>query len=763
MEADAEPAPSRAYPTGAEQFGMRLSRWREVRGLTLRDLAELTGNVVTKSAIARIEKGTTPPSITAARLLDEVLGAQGTLDILAGPARAEPFLHLPTGPAYFVGRQSELAQLTKLARAHPPTGAAPAVLFIGGPPGVGKTALALRWANAMQDVFDLVLYSALGGYAAGSPTSRTDIFEDLLRGLGVGSDAMPSSVPQRGSLVRDHLRRRGQRVLIVLDNARDSAQVQPLLPVLSGTTVLVTSRSQLSGLVLDFHAKAMALTTMEDADAIALASELIADERVDDEPDAVAQLIDLCGSLPLAVLVAAERVAADPGTSIREHVEALSDLGRRLYLLDIHEDDDSTGVRAAFRWSHETLPPAVARMFCLLSLHPGPRFCVRAAAALAGVGRDDGELLLDQLSQAHLVDQVSAEHFRFHDLLRVYAGEEAASLPEAERRDAQQRLARWFLHAVNASAWALTPTRDHHVRLPHPPDALAPPEFRSSDEAFRWCNGELPNILPIVRLALGHGLFFEAWRTAVELFDFFVRGRRSAVWIDTFEIAVDSARAAGKPAWLTEAQEKLAEGYLRRGDLDLAYRLDLDVAESTAALGPSRTRGFALLGLGGNAHLKADYEEARRLTREAADTFVAAGSWFGEATASTQLGDAYRALGDKDAALRHGRRALELFTGERDRHGGAIALLLLARVCHQFGDLTAALDYCGRACSAFHGTGDSWGQADALGVQGQVQADLGDPESARDSLREALVLVESHDEQKTARLLADLAALPRRP
>lgn len=773
-----------SYPTAAEQFAQRLVQLQKMRGdVSVRDLEELTdliaqererearrlglslddGDVleikgVSKSVIARLRKGKTGPSMRAANLLDEALQARGTLEILGSPARGEPFLHLPTGPSHFVGRGQDQLQLTTLAEARPASDAAPAVLVLEGPPGVGKTALALRWANSMQRLFDVVLYASLAGYAPGFPTRHTEILAEILRGLGVEDARMPTSAGSREALVRDQLQRRGQRVLVVLDNARDSHQVQPLLPHLPGATVLVTSRSQMSGLVLDNGAQTMRLDMMEDADAVELATAIIEDERATLEPDAVAQLVDLCGSLPLAVIVAAERVAVDPDTSIAQHAEALAARGRRLQLLDIDEDDTTIGVRAAFSWSYATLPPAVARMFRLLSAHPGAQFSVRAAAALAGVSPAEGALLVDQLWQAHLVEQVRGNYYRFHDLLREYAAAEAANLPERERRDGVQRLVLWFLHSVNASSWALTPMRDHHVRLPAPPPLLTPQEFTNFDQALSWCTRELPNVLPIARLGMDSEMFYEVWRLCVDLFDF-LYSRPADVWISCFQIAVDAANASSDNVRIAEAHEKLAAGHRRRGEVDQAHQLAVRAVELCADRGPSRTLGFAMLGLGHDAHIDGNHGEALTLTGQAVDIFVAAGSWVGEATARMALGSVCRALGEKDPALEHGERALALFTAAHDSHGTAVALLPLARTSLRFGDAEHALRCCDESYDIFRATGDIGGQADAVGAKGLVLAELGDQTAAITCLREALRLVEGRDERKAAMLLADLATV----
>ncbi len=775
-----------SYPSAAEQYGQRLFELRTRRGLRVRDLEDrtrdivdariaelrvrpetadltpaelddLAGKPVSKSAISRIEKGK-PPSVDASPLLDEALGAGGTLEILAGPARAEPSGHLPVSPPYFVGRESELEQLSRLS-SQPPDPELPAVIVLGGLPGVGKSALALHWAHGMYARFDLVLYAPLGGYTSGNPATHAEILADLLRGLGIERDEVPASEYQREAVLREHLRRREQQVLVLLDNARDSQQVVGVLGNLAGTTVVVTSRTELSGLVINHAARTIRLDTLTDNEACALAADIIADERVDAEPEALAQLVDMCASLPLAILVAAERIAADPDISIGEHVAALTDVERRLQLLDI---DESAGVRGAFEWSYRTLRAETGRMFRLLSLYPRPWVTAQAAAALAGVTVDKGLRLLDDLAQAHLLHQVTADNFHFHDLLRAYAAEQAELQPEAERRDAIVRLVAWFHHTANAASWALTPMRDHHVHLPATPQNVTPLAFGSFTAAFAWCSVELSSLPAVARLGIDHGLFFETWRMTIDLFDYLVHSRPTELWITLMELAVEAAEKDGDTARLAEAQEKLAEGYRRGGRLDDAYDLDVRAVCTASPHGPSRTLGFALLGLGNTAHTAGDLTEAFVLTRNALDTFIAARTRIGEAMGHIALGSVYRDLALHDLAIEHGERAVEMFAAVDDRHGVAVALLPLARTYLSSGNLMRALCACVDAQAAYAATADRWGRADALGGKAHVLDRLGDAQAAVECLREAVPLLRGHDDEKADTFAAYLADLETR-
>ncbi|WP_228709225.1 tetratricopeptide repeat protein [Amycolatopsis keratiniphila] len=734
-KARAEPRP---VSTAASTFGRALRQRRQACGLALRELQKLA--YVDKSLISRVERGLTPPSAEFAEACDRALGAGGTLIVLAEAARAEPYVHLPPPPDHFVGREEHLALLdekvfTETAK----------VVFVAGPPGVGKTALVLNWANRRQEEFDCVLWSDLRGYAAGSPAQPADILDDLLRCVGVRPDRVPAEEHMRLALLRGLLR--GQRTLVVLDNALDSPQVRPVLPGTPDTTVLITSRRRLSGLVVGSGAVQVSLEPLRELEATRLMADLIGDERAAGDPEGVGRLVRLCAALPLAVNIAAERVAGHPHQSVGDLARELVAEGRRLELLAV--DDDTVGVRAAFSWSYRALEADTARMFRLLGLHPGPRFTAGAAAALAGLPGHDARRLLDRLVQAHLVQQVGAQYYRFHDLIRVYAAEEAnAERLEDERQTAVSRLTHWYLYAANAASWTLTPARDHHIDLGPAPEGVEPLRFATFDEAYIWCASEMPSITGVARLALDHGLYEVGWRLPVELFDYHLLGRPWQTWISSHEVAIESAKAGGDLGGLAWSAINLAEAHRRRGDLDRARDLFGQAVEISEEIGENPSLGWALVGLGNIAHEREDYAEAVRLAEQSVEVNARIGYQLGEATARVHLGRAYRDLGERDLALDHGLRAFDAYAKDADQHGMGFALVPLARTCRRFGDLDQALGYCEQALTAYRNCGDVWGQADALDERGCALAAQGHTDDAMAVWRDALQLVMDLDDRK---------------
>ncbi|MFC0434752.1 helix-turn-helix domain-containing protein [Kutzneria buriramensis] len=758
LGADARAArPSAGGPdqAAANDFGAAVTRKRAERGWTKQRLADEAH--VARSTISRLEAGLKVPSEDIAAALDRALGTNGGLVSLGKQARAEP--HSLPSPLLFVGRTADLARLDDLVdgltAAAPPT-----VALIAGPPGVGKTALALRWANDVKGRFDTVLWSDLRGYSGDDGLrDAADILEDLLRGLDIPAGRMPTSAEARLALLRQRLRGRQHRVLIVLDNARNLAQLKPVLPGTPGTIVVITSRRRIYGLALDALPIHIPLARMDDADGARLLAALIGEDRVRAEPDAVERMVNLCAALPLALRIAGTRVAADPGTSIAEHAAALADRGR-LHLLE--GDDRAIGVRAAFSWSYKALPPADARMFRLLGLHPGPRFSGGSAAASAGLAPGDAAALLDHLVGAHLVREIDGQHYSLHDLLRVYAAQEIAAPEwEQERAAATSRLVQWYLHGLNAAGWAITPTRDHHVHLDPPPADVRPPRFDSATGALAWCESECENIAPIVQLAYDHGMLFEAWRMTMDAFEYFFHARPWQTWQVSTEIALRAAQDVGDPSRIAEAAQKLADLHRRQERYDPADELDRLAVRVLEPLRPHPRLGWSLVGLGGSAHALARYDEAVDLIEQALAAHLESDTRIGELHARVQLCRAYRSIGDHKRALDEGIRALEAFRADDDLHGMAFALVPLARAHRAAGDDEQAMACWEQAAVTYRAAGDRWGEADAVGEMGLLLADRDDVAAARELLADARRMMEPLDDAKAAQLGAALDRLAR--
>ncbi|WP_432992234.1 BTAD domain-containing putative transcriptional regulator [Dactylosporangium sp. CA-233914] len=303
------------------------------------------------------------------------------LDLAAPPADARPTAvpaQLPLAVRGFTGRQDEIARFGTLLDA-----AALVICAITGPPGVGKTSLAVHWAHAVAARFpDGQLYASLRGFDPGGPaTDPAETQRGFLVALGVAAERLPGDPNELATLLRSTLA--GKRVLIILDNARDAAQVRPLLPGTPGCLVLVTSRDRLTPLVAAEGAHPFALDLLSAGEARELLARRLGTDRVTAEPDAVEEIIARCARLPLALAVAAAHAATRPGSPLAVQAAQLRDTAGALEALD--GGDAATQVRAVFSWSYRALSPAAARLFRLLGLHPGPDCTAPGAASLAGL------------------------------------------------------------------------------------------------------------------------------------------------------------------------------------------------------------------------------------------------------------------------------------------------------------------------------------------------------------------------------------------
>ncbi|MFF3174753.1 BTAD domain-containing putative transcriptional regulator [Streptomyces sp. NPDC057900] len=422
----------------------------------------------------------------------------------------------------FTGRRSEVAALLDLLPAGDTSAAAAEVIAVGGMPGVGKTALAVHAAHRMAHRFPGgQLFLNLRGFdhrvTATDPGTALRV---LLESLGVPPARIPAGPEARARLYRGVLSDR--RVLVLLDNARDADQVRPLLPGTPGSLVLVTSRCRLAGLVADEGAHPLTLEPLSDSDARELLTRRLGRGRTSAEVPAVQEIVTRCGRLPLALAVTAANAALNPTFPL---AAIAADLDRSHRSLDAFGAvDDTHGVRAVFSWSYRTLSRSGARMFRLLSLHPGPDISLLAAASLAGTGARHARLLTSELTRGCLLTEHAPGRFTLHGLLRRYAAElvDEHETPR-ERSAARLRSLGHYLHsAAAARAHCGTP---FEPPLPGAEPGTAVAEFADRRQALEWLAREHAVLPELVRQAAAEGHLLYARQLARCLDGFFLRQR----------------------------------------------------------------------------------------------------------------------------------------------------------------------------------------------------------------------------------------------
>ncbi|MFD6495323.1 BTAD domain-containing putative transcriptional regulator [Streptomyces sp. NPDC060188] len=646
---------------------------------------------------------------------------------------------LPADLALFTGREAELGLVEALLPAadHPDKAV---IGLVNGMAGAGKTTLAVHWAHRVAHRFpDGSLYVNLRGYTqGGSVMHPSEALETFLVALGVAPQAVPEGLDAQAALYRSVLARR--RVLIVLDNARDTEQIRPLLPGTPGCLVIVTSRSRLTGLVAGHGAHPLTLGALTGDEARAMLTRRIGRARVEAEPQATDAIVELCARLPLALAIVAARAAHHPGFRL---ADIAAELRENHGSLDAFTGGDArTDVRAVFSWSYHALPRQAAELFRRLSLHPGPDIGTAAAAALAAEPARTVRARLSELTGASLLGEHAPGRYAFHDLLRAYAGELADAEDGAERRAAALlRLHDHYLHTTHNASATIGPLRET-LPLPSSTTDSGPLRFTGRKQAMNWLRAERHVLRAVVEQAAALGHEDHAWRTAVGLDLYF---DRLGFWHDLMEInsaALRAARAVGDRTGEAHALRGLGFFHTRfahsaEARRDLGRALELFRAEGDA-FGEARTRrclAYQANGEGRFAVSLDHYAHARELYR-------GEGSTSSEAIVLNEVGWTYILLGEHDKALEHCEKAVALHQEIGDPVGEAAAQDSVGYAHHQLGQYGAAVERFERAVALYREIGDHYLEADTLRHAGDAHLAAGDRETAVAAFGRALALLE---------------------
>jgi len=643
-----------------------------------------------------------------------------------GVARVVP-MQLRADVKDFTGRSQELAELDRLLAATDGTPMAAVISAVSGTAGVGKTALALRWAHRVRNDFaDGQLYVDLRGFDPNQPFSATDALAGFLRALGVAGQDIPVELEECAAAYRSLVG--GRRMLIVLDNASSVEQVRPLLPGSPSCVVVVTSRDSLAGLVARHGAHRLDLDLLPHEDAIALLAVLIG-ERVAAEPDAAATLAELCARLPLALRVAAELAADRATTSLAQLVSEFADEKRRLELLEAG-GDPRTAVRAVFSWSYQHLPTVAARVFRLIGLHPGPDFDPYAVAALAYMTRDHAQQMLNLLSRAHLIQSLRRGRYGMHDLLRVYAADLATvEDSQAERVAALTRLFDYYLATATAAMDVLIPAQRHRRPRIAPPGTPIP-LISDPATARPWLDAEGASLAAMAAYTAAQGWPGHTTRLATTLYHYLEAGGRFPNGLIIHTHALYAARHTGEPAAEADALLNLGAVHWLQGHQRQAIDSLQQVLTLAREIGDQVREARALLSLGlaywqqGHQRQAIDsLQRALTLAREIGDQVR-------EARALASLGAVYRRQGHYQQATDHYQQALTLGREIGDRVSEARALAGFGAIYRRQGHYQQATDHYQQALALFREVGDRHGEAHTLNCLGQSLLAIRQPDQA---------------------------------
>jgi DNA-binding SARP family transcriptional activator len=641
---------------------------------------------------------------------------------------------LPHEAPDFVGRAAEIRQLSQWRAAAQTGTQALLISAIDGVGGIGKTSLAVRFARQVADDYpDGQLYLDLRGFDPNRPPlTASDALGRLLWALG--STSQRPEPEALASMYRSLLS--GKRTLILLDNAESTEQVRDLLPGASNSLVLITSRNRLSGLVARDGARRLTLGLLTSAEAVELLRRAVGRQRIDAEAGEAAELARLCGYLPLALRVAAEKVSSARDTSLRELVANLIDEQGRLDAFDV-DDDEMSSVRAVFSWSYRSLGPAVAGTFRRLGLLRGPDFGVAAVAALIDRPVRETEELLKTLSEQHLLE-TEADRFGFHDLVRVYAGE-LVSLEETphERAKAIRGLMVWYLRSLRAALLCVMPDYPLFAM-----DVAGPrqdvPEFDTAESALAWYAVEAPNILALAQHAADLGEHETAWQLSWFMYSHYYSTGQLTEWIKILTIGLSSSERLDDPEpearilmYLSIARSRIGQNevavqHLERG-LALARRTDNK--ELLAAL---------LANLGSTLREMKEYEQGIVYAQEAYELAARVGDNYHKVGALDSLCELYVESDQLELGLKYGEIGLEVARESGVALNEVNILVNMAHAHRDLGDTAEAMGEYETALRLCEVLGDRYHEALTLLGIAELHRRVSRYDEARENARRAL-------------------------
>ncbi len=631
---------------------------------------------------------------------------------LPKPSQLPPAVHLS-------GRSHDLAALDA-ARSQSPT------VIISGPPGIGKTALAVQWGHARREAFpDGQLFADLRGHASDGPAGPGEILGRFLRALGVAPQSLPAELGELTALYRSVTSDR--RVAVVLDDAISAAQVRPLLPTSAESTALITSRWRLASLVTE-GARCLQLDRLDPSAAVDLLRHLLGAERVSAELTVAEELAFLCSYFPLTLCISAARLAVRSKWRISELVEMLRSEQSRLSAFAV---DDEITLRVSLDLSYRALPAQAARIYRLMGLIPGGPFDSQITAAAASLPVSEAKRLLCVLADANLLDDAAGGRYRFHDLVRLHArtmAEEEDS--ETARNTAIGQTLDWYLDAVTRAGRAVTPYR-HGPGRGSQDIASEPLPLPSDGDALDWLEQELPNLTAATRYAADHGHPALAWRIVDGLWPLFLRRGLYPERLALDRIGLAAARRAGDGAGEAKMLGRYSLVLIRLGRLDEAAQCARQALSIWRAAGDHHRVAGSLRRLALVEQARGRPDEALALFAQALAAYERLGESRKTGLILTDIGavliDARRA----GEAVGYLRRAHQVLDDTADPYNRARALAILGQALISTGELAEASAALEPALHAMRAVQSLTGEAQVLGSLGELAEASEQPETAR--------------------------------
>jgi tetratricopeptide (TPR) repeat protein len=675
----------------------------------------------------------------------------GNVHVHAGQPQPRTPRQLLLVSASFTDRERELMELSTLLTRDRRSG--PAMAVVAGPGGVGKTSLASRWiADHVEQFPDGQLHADLGAFSVDGPTAPEEVLGRFLRALGVSAEQVPAGLAEQAALYRSMTA--DKRIAILADDADSAAQVRPLLPASPQSVVVVTSRWRLGALTMD-GAQVLVVNPLNPAAGLTLLQQTVGGQRVTIEPEQARELVELCGGLPIALCVAAARLSTRPRWPISRLVEVLADERSRLSALTVA---DEAVVQASFDLSFGELTPNAARAYRLLGLHPGRDFGTGVAAAAVDRSPEDTDGALDELVDASLLTDIGPDRFRFHDLTRVHARQQADDDSASTRDETLRRMVTWYLDNVVAADRTVMPLRPRlGPRYQNTSGERGP--FNDAEAALRWEEQELANIVAAARAAHERGWLSETWQFCEALWGVFLYRRHYPEWRQTHNWGIDAARRCGNLR--AEARLEIQLGYLdlNTDHYDEArerFTASLQIGEHLPDLAVQAT-AWEHLGVvaqsTGDQPLAAEYfTRALRFAEEQDDRRSVA-------LHLRRLGELAGARGHLLEAAQHLERSAEVSLAIGDHVLHARALTRLGSTHLRAGRVIDAATTLRKAAAIFGDAGAESYLAEALEALAEASVQALDIPEARTFLEQALAIYGRSDDPKSQRVQSRLAAL----
>ncbi len=724
----------------SDKFTDLLRELRTRARLTQQELSDAAGlSLRTVSNLERAVAAT--PQKETVRLLADALhligpervrfetAARGRpLQVISQAAAAAAMRSLPRDVASFTGRRQELEQLVKSAMT---AGGVVSIYAIGGMAGVGKTAFAVHAAHQLAGRFPGgQIFLLLHGHTPGqAPVDPADALASLLLTAGVPPAQVPAGVEARSALWRD--RAADRPLLLVLDDAANSEQVQPLLPGAGGSLVLVTSRRHLSALD---DATTISLATLPPGEAAALLVRLAGRAGLSAGEPAVAEIIGLCGFLPLAIGMVAGQLRQHPAWTAAGRAAELAAARNRLGLMET----ENLSVAAAFDLSYATLTSGQQRLFRRLGLHPGADIDSYAAAALDGTDLAAARRGLEALYDQYLLTEPTQGRYRLHDLIHEHARALAGRLDSDEdRNEATARLLDYYQHTAAAANSRIT-GRACPGRTADSAGSDAAPILADTEQALAWARTERASLLACLDYATMAGQHGRVTALTAGLSGLLLRDGPWAEAAARQTVAVQAARYLDDRPVQANALNDLGDVQRLTNDYPAAVQAQQEALSIYRDLGDRLGQARALTGLGEVWYRTGEYPAAVQALQEALGICRDLGDRLGQARALICLGEVWRlTASDYLAATRAMEQALAIYRDLGDLHGQARTLTWLGNVLQLTGDYPASGQALERAFGIYRDLDNQLGQATVLSRLGSVQRLTGDYPAAAQALERA--------------------------